>query len=109
MKYVQLSRENFAPLTPLRSNSSSNASRRCADTGTRPRASCFRTSVFAFRDVIGTYALTSLSCTLLPAEAGNCFSSAPVCPSMFETGFETGCWPAVHHRSNLLVLSTRNL
>ena len=48
---IPASRANFAPLVPHRSNSSGNASRRCADARTRPRTSCFRTSVFAFRDV----------------------------------------------------------
>ncbi len=66
---IPASRANFAPLAPLRSNSSSSASRRSADTRTRPRTSCFRTSVLAFIDVIGVHALTSMTQTASGASA----------------------------------------
>src|SRR5205807_867002 len=55
---IPQSRANFAPLSPLFSNSSSNDSRRSAVTLTRPRSSCFKISAAPVVGVIDPYALT---------------------------------------------------
>jgi hypothetical protein len=66
---IPASRANCAPLAPLLSNSSSNNSRRCAGTHTRPRPSCFKISALTLVDVIGTHPLTSMTPAATGAQA----------------------------------------
>ena len=69
-------------LDPLRSNSSSKASRRAADTSTRPRASCFKMSDARIGDVID---LHPLAFTTSPASGARADAYILIQPILLQT------------------------